>query len=90
MREKEKLEEEKRAEQQRTAALRGLERVVERRRAVLPPEAGLSQEPPQKPERTAKGADQGPGIIIPEKNCMWCVTQETLCQWYPEGHTWSC
>ena len=75
MQEKEKLEEEKRVEQQRTAALCGSERAAEQRQAVLavsPPEAGPSRAPPQKPERTAKGADQGPGIVIPEKNCM-CV-----------------
>ena len=55
-----------------------------------PPEAGLSQAPPQKPERTVKGADQGPGIIIPEKNCTCCVAWETLCWWDPEGCAWSC
>ena len=37
-----------------------------------------------------KGVDQGPGIIIPEKNCACCVTWETLCRWDPEGHTRSC
>ena len=61
--EKEKLEEEKRVEQRRAAALRGLEK------AVSPPEAGPSQAPPQKLERTVKGVDQGLGIVIPEKNC---------------------
>ena len=54
------------------------------------PEAGPSQAPPQKPERTTKGADQGPGIIIPEKNCVRCIVQETLCWWDLEGHAWSC
>ena len=91
--EKEKLEEENRVEQQCAVALHGLERVAEWRRAalaVLPPEAGLSQAPPQKPERTAKGVDQGPGIIIPEKNCMHCIMWETLCQWDPEGCARSC
>ena len=53
-------------------------------------EAGLSQAPPQKPERTAKGEEWGPGIIIPEKNCVQCVAWEALCLWDPEGHTWSC
>ena len=91
--EKERLEEEKRAEQQHTATLCGSERVVEQRRAALaasPPEAGPSRAPPQELERTTKGADQGPGIIIPEKNCMRCVAQEMLCQWYLEGRAQSC
>ena len=91
--EKERLEEEKRVEQQCTAALHGSERVVEQRRAVLavlPPEAGLNRAPPQKLERTAKGADQGPGIIIPEKNCTCCVAWETLCWWDSEGCARSC
>ena len=91
--EKEKLEEEKWAEQQRAAMLRGSERAAERRRAALaalPPEAGPSRAPPQKLERTTKGADQGPGIIIPEKNCAHCFTWETLCWWDPEGCARSC
>ena len=58
--------------------------------AALPPEAGLSWAPPQKLERTAKGVDQGPGIVIPEKNCTHCVVRETLCRWDPEGHARSC
>ena len=73
--------------------LHGSERVVEWRRAALAaslPEAGPSQAPPQKPERTTKGADQGPGIIIPEKNCAHCIVQETLCRWDLEGCAWSC
>ena len=37
-----------------------------------------------------KGADWGPGIIIPEKNCACCVVWEMLCQWDPEGRAWSC
>ena len=37
-----------------------------------------------------KGADQGSGIIIPEKNCMRCIARETLCWWDPEGHAQSC
>ena len=93
MQEKEKLEEEKRVEQQRTAALCGSERAAEQRQAVLavsPPEAGPSRAPPQKPERTAKGADQGPGIVIPEKNCMRCVMQELLCWWDPNRCARSC
>ena len=91
--EKERLEEEKRVEQQCAAALRGSERVVEWRQAALaalPPEAGLSQAPPQKPERTMKGVDWGPGIVIPEKNCTRCVAWETLCLWDLEGHMQSC
>ena len=91
--EKERLEEEKRVEQQHTATLCGSERAVEQRRAALvasPPEAGPSRAPPQELERTTKGADQGPGIIIPEKNCMRCVAQEMLCQWYLEGCAQSC
>ena len=73
--------------------LHGSERVVEWRRAALAaslPEAGPSQAPPQKPERTVKGVDQGPGIIILEKNCVHCVMQETLCWWDPEGRAQSC
>ena len=50
--EKEQLEEEKRVEQQRAAALHGSERVAEWRQAALPPEAGPSWAPPQKPEWT--------------------------------------
>ena len=30
--------------------------------AALPPEAGPSRAPPQKPERTAKGVDRGQGL----------------------------
>ena len=56
--------------------------------AASPP--GLSRAPPQKPEQTAKGAHQGLGIIIPEKNCTWCVGWESLCQWDLEGHAQSC
>ena len=91
--EKEKLEEEKWAEQQHVAALRRSERAAERRQAALaasPPEAGLSRAPPQKPERTAKGVDQGLGIVIPEKNCARCVARVVLCRWDPEGHARSC
>ena len=72
---------------------REAERAAEWWRAVLavsPPEAGPSRAPPQKPERTTKGANWGLGIIIPEKNCMQCITWESLCQWDLEGHTWSC
>ena len=58
--------------------------------AVLPPEAGPSQAPPQKPEQTVKGVHWGPGIVIPKKNCMWCILQELLCQWDLEGCAWSC
>ena len=57
---------------------------------VSPPEAGLSRAPPQKPERTTKGVDQGPGIVIPEKNCAYCVVREVLCWWDPEGCAQSC
>ena len=57
--------------------------------AASPPEAGPSWAPPQKPERTMKGVDQGLGIIIPEKNCMRCVAQERLCWWDLEGRAWS-
>ena len=81
--EKERLEEEKWAEQRHAATLRGSKRAVERRRALLvvsPPEAGPSWAPPQKPEQTAKGAHRGLGIVIPEKNCTWCVAQELLCR----------
>ena len=34
--------------------------------------------------------DQGPGIVIPKKNCMRCVMWETLCLWDLEGCTRSC
>ena len=90
--EKEKLEEEKRVEQQCTAVLRGSERAAEQRQVVLVvllPEAGPSQAPPQKPERNMKGVDWGPGIIIPEKNCTCCIMHESLCWWDPNGCTWS-
>ena len=50
--EKEQLEEDKRVEQQRAAALHGSERVAEWRQVALPPEAGPSWAPPQKPEWT--------------------------------------
>ena len=53
-----------------------------------PPEAGLSRAPPQKPERTVKGVHCGPGIVIPEKNCM--RVRVSLCLWDPEGHAQSC
>ena len=92
MQEKERLEEEKQAEQQCAATLHGSERVAEWRQvvlAVLPPEAGPSRAP-QKPEQTAKGADRGPGIVIPEKNCGCCVAWETLCRWDLEGCARSC
>ena len=91
--EKERLEEEKRAEQQHAATLHGSERAAERRQAALvvsPPEAGPSRAPPQKPEWTAKRVDRGPGIVIPEKNCTRCVAWETLCRWDLEGRAWSC
>ena len=92
-REKEKLEEENRVEQWCTVALHGSERAAEQRRValvVLPPEAGPSWAPPQKPERTMKGVHQGLGIIIPKKNCARCVAQESLCQWDLEGRARSC
>ena len=92
-REKEKLEEENRVEQWCTAVLRGSERAVEQRQVVLaalPPDVGPSQAPPQKLERTAKGAHRGLGIVIPEKNCTWCVAWELLCWWDPEGRARSC
>ena len=76
-----------------TTARGRLERAVEQRRAALaalPPEAGPSWAPPQKLERTAKGVDQGLGIVIPEKNCACCITREILCLWDPEGCAWSC
>ena len=57
---------------------------------ALPPEAGPSQAPPQKPVWTAKGAHWGLGIVIPEKNCVRCVVWELLCQWDLEGRAWSC
>ena len=80
--EKERLEEEKRAEQQRTVVLHGSEKAVEQRRAVLaalPPEADPSWAPPQKPEQTTKGVHRGPGIVIPEKNCVQCIARVLLC-----------
>ena len=57
---------------------------------ALLPEAGLSRAPPQKPKRTAKGADHGPGVVIPEKNCTWCIMWESLCLWDLDGHAQSC
>ena len=58
--------------------------------APSPPKAGPSRAPPRQPERSAKGADCGPGIIIPKKNCSWCIEWEALCLWEPMGHTQSC
>ena len=47
---------------------------AEQRRAVLvapsPPEAGLSRAPPRQPERSAKGANCTPGIVIPKKTVL--------------------
>ena len=54
------------------------------------PEAGLSRAPHKKPEWTAKGADHGLGIVIPEINCMRCIMWELLCLWDPDSHAWSC
>ena len=91
--EKEKLEEEKQVKQQHAVALQGVEKAVEQRQAVLaasPPEAGPSRAPPQKPERTAKGADCRLGIVIPKKNCAQCIVWESLCWWEPDRHAWSC
>ena len=36
---------------------------------------------------TPKRVKQGSGIMIPEKTCEWCVGQEVLCQWHPDGCT---
>ena len=58
--------------------------------APSPPKAGLSRAPSRQPEKSMKGADHGPGVIIPEKNCTQCVVQEELCHWEPTGCTWSC
>ena len=89
----ERLEEEMHIEQQHMVVLHGSERAVEWRQVVLavsPPEAGPSRAPPQKPERTTKGVDCGPGIVIPKKNCVQCIMRESLCWWDTEGCTWSC
>ena len=62
-----------------------VEKVVERRRVVLAapsPEAGLSRAPPRQPERSLKGADCGPGMIILEKNCV----HGSLCLWELDRH----
>ena len=91
--EKEKLEEEKRVKRQCVAALHWVEKVAEWIRAVLAmllPEAGPSKAPPQNPERTTKGADNRPQIVIPKRNCMQCITRESLCQWDLDRHAWSC
>ena len=56
----------------------------------MPHEAGPSRAPPQKPKRTAKGANHAPGIVIPKKYCAWCVMWESLCQWDLDGCAWSC
>ena len=77
--EKEKLEEEK---MDGAAACSDVAGVGEGGRAVLAaslPEAGPSRAPPQKPERTVKGAHHGPGIVIPKKNCAQCGAWESLC-----------
>ena len=81
--------EEKRAKQQ----LQGLEGAAEWRQAALaalPPEAGPSRALPWKHAHTGKGADLPLGVVIPKKNCTWCVTQESLCLWDLDGHVWSC
>ena len=83
------IKEEKRVKKQCVAELHASEKVAEWRKAALAaplPKAGLSRAPPRQPERSMKGANHGPGIIIPEKNCAW----KSLCLWELDQHTWSC
>ena len=67
---------------------------AEQRRVALvapsPPEAGLSRAPPGQPERSARGVDHEPGIVIPEKNCTWCVARQMLCLWKLARRARSC
>ena len=58
--------------------------------APSPPEAGPSRMPLGKPERSTRGAEHEPGIVIPEKNCAWCIARQTLCLWKLARHAWSC
>ena len=92
--ERDRLEAEKRIEEQRGVQLCGAERAVEQRRVALvalsPPEAGPSRAPPGQPKRSARGVDHKPGIVIPEKNCTWCIARQTLCLWKPARHAWRC
>ena len=85
---------EKEVEEQRGAQLCGADRAAEQRRATLvvpsPPKAGPSRTPLGQPERSMRGVDHEPGIVIPEKNCAWCVARETLCLWKLAGHAQSC
>ena len=63
--------------------LYGVERAAEWRRVVLaapsPPKAGPSRAPLGQPERSVRGVDHEPGIVIPEKNCAWCIARQMLC-----------
>ena len=90
--EKDRLEKE--VEEQRGAQLRRAERAVEWRRVALaapsPPKAGPSRTPLGQPERSVRGTKHKLGIVIPEKNCAWCVARQTLSLWKPAGHAQSC
>ena len=44
----------------------------------LPPKAGLSRVPPGQPERSTRGVNHELGIVIPKKNCAWCVARQTI------------
>ena len=52
-------------------------------------QAGPSGATMERAGQTTSQVEQGPGIIILEKNCMCCV-QETLCLWELNSHAWSC
>ena len=48
---------------------------------LLPPKAGLSRAPLGQPERSTRGIDHEPGIVIPEKNCTRCMARQMLWLW---------
>ena len=58
--------------------------------APSPPKAGPSRAPLGQPERSARGVDHEPGIVIPKKNCIRCIARQTPCLWKLAGHAWSC
>ena len=65
--------------------MHGAERVAEWRRVALvvpsPPKAGPSRAPLGQPKKSVRRVDHQLGIVIPEKNCSWCVARQMLCLW---------
>ena len=55
-----------------------------------PPEASPSRTPLGQPERSVRGAEHEPGIVIPEKNCARCIARQTLCLWKLARRAQSC